>query len=203
MSERDLGKGADIEAEGVVGLVMHAKIWVRGGGVEDASSSSSSASAAKFSPRKSEYSPRKFALVGSSTKKTRIPRPVSRGLPTVRFSLDGGRGTTNIPKKKRDRAKSLPQTRVRAQQSPHQKGQKQRERHARNPQTLRRGHHAHEQEEGDDDDNIPRAQLAVARSKKKKHLVDRGEISVDELKKRLSQLIDISLTELEKLFDAP
>ncbi|KAI0597860.1 hypothetical protein F4775DRAFT_601793 [Biscogniauxia sp. FL1348] len=32
---------------------------------------------------------------------------------------------------------------------------------------------------------------------------DRGEISVDELKKRLSRIIGVSLTELEKLFDGP
>ncbi|KAI0484663.1 hypothetical protein GGR56DRAFT_680300 [Xylariaceae sp. FL0804] len=63
-----------------------------------------------------------------------------------------------------------------------------------------------EEEEEEDDDDIPRVRLAHNNNKSGGGGLlspDRPEISVDELKKRLSRLIGVSLTELEKLFETP
>lgn len=179
--------------------------------------------AVKLSPRKSEYSPRKFALASPTLK---IPRPP----PTGRFPVPGY-GADISKQRQRERANTLPPSQGRAIE-----GREQREcdslsvspspspsptsSQARDPkrrQQQRHHHHRHQSVKrvvqpqplhairhdnewfsnvcGDNKNNISGNNRVASR--------DRGEISVDELKKRLSQLIGVSLTELEKLFDGP
>ncbi|KAI1133122.1 hypothetical protein F5Y10DRAFT_229440 [Nemania abortiva] len=161
------------------------------------------------SPRKSEYSPRKFALVA------KIPRPLSGGPPVPRC----GMGVSKP--RKRDRAKTLPLARDRvvggqekqARESPsasppsgeaQEEGQEQEWRHrkgakhagkAKPLQRTRVDEEDGEADEGGEDTSCTRP--GGCRDSRG------GEISVDELKKRLSQLIGVSLTELEKLFEGP
>jgi hypothetical protein len=93
-----------------------------------------------------------------------------------------------------------PQAQV-ANQARGQKPEKQRVKSAGKAQTPQRI--CREQNREDD---IPRVRLGGSGNNINKDWQvspDRGEISVDELKKRLSQLIGVSLTELEKLFEAP
>ncbi|TRX98831.1 hypothetical protein FHL15_000173 [Xylaria flabelliformis] len=64
-----------------------------------------------------------------------------------------------------------------------------------------------ERQVSSEDENIPYARLGGCKEEEEddnnagSH--DRSDISVDELKKRLSQLIGVSQTELERLFDGP
>ncbi|KAI0441530.1 hypothetical protein F4803DRAFT_413481 [Xylaria telfairii] len=163
----------------------------------------------KLSTRKTEYSPRKLALVRPTTK---IPRPISGGSPVPRCSV----GAKNL--RKRSKAEALPLADSRADKGPSQIEQKTQESlptqireqrrhrehqdvaHTGEPQSiLTRIRHR-------EDGNTPCARIGGCREDDNNNNVgshDRGEISVDELKKRLSQLIGVSLTELERLFDGP
>ncbi|KAI0914938.1 hypothetical protein F4823DRAFT_630032 [Ustulina deusta] len=167
----------------------------------------------KLSPRKSEYSPRKFAP-GSPT--TKIPRPVLSGSPVLGYDVDVS------VSRKRDRAMTSPLARGRASGGQFQReqrppsvspgqGQGQRPqhpggKHPGNPRQLRRVRYGNED---DEDEDIPCTRCSgINRYHHNNNNddvgnYDRSEISVDELKKRLSQLIGLSLTELEKLLDGP
>ncbi|KAI1365493.1 hypothetical protein F5Y08DRAFT_174280 [Xylaria arbuscula] len=171
-------------------------------------------------PRKSEYSPRKLAR-GNPT--TRVSRPAPRESSS---GLEHAMGF-KIPRKQ-DSAGSWPLARNRVSvdelhrdQRPSQErrqGQRQQQQqYARvilpvQPRPLRRVCYDQGNEEyrgmpcrssgisdssvndnSDDDEHEEAGDDAGGR--------DCGEISVDELKKRLSQLIGLSLTELEKLLD--
>ncbi|KAI3331500.1 hypothetical protein HD806DRAFT_161726 [Xylariaceae sp. AK1471] len=219
LKERELGAGTGVITEECVGLgiMTRTEVQIRGDVSSSPLSSPSPTARAgegmtmKLNPRKNEYSPRKFALVGStSSSTTRIPRPVSSGTPvSSRFGL-----SVSTTPRKRDRAKTLPQPRARvaggqlqqqqpplATQAQEKKREKQRVKSTGKAQTPQRV--CHEQKEGED---IPRVQLGGSGNNTNNGSQispGRSEISVDELKKRLSQLIGISLTELEKLFDAP
>ncbi|KAI1327136.1 hypothetical protein F5Y16DRAFT_421142 [Xylariaceae sp. FL0255] len=145
--------------------------------------------AIKLSPRKSEYSPRKFVLVTP----TKIPRPSSSpgsSPGSSRFSL------TASPRKRGDSgAKSSASSSL--ANNEHQ--QIQRRTHAAKQQgpgsVAGRGVERSDPQHREEEDDIPCVRLRAA--------PERSEISVDELKQRLSQLIGVSLTEMEKMFDAP
>lgn len=171
--------------------------------------------AAKLSPRKSEYSPRKFTLARPVLK---IPGPPS-GRPPV-----PGYGVGISKQRQRERAKTLPPTEGRAIE-----GREQREygsladslspslasNQVRDPKRWQQQWHHHHQGVRRVDENTPYPWLSSGHGDNNNNNYyssssssnngvgnrDRGEISVDELKKRLSQLIGVSLTELEKLFD--
>ncbi|KAI0409042.1 hypothetical protein F4802DRAFT_616806 [Xylaria palmicola] len=144
-----------------------------------------------------EESPRRFSLV-SPASATKIRRPVSGGYP-VPLSDGAGMGKP----RRRDRANSLPLARVGAAAE----SQLRQEREPPAPLSSAlpppppppppprrvQGRRSHQG-----------ATKQVRREEGKKirgH--ERGEISVDELKKRLSRLIGVSMTELERLFDRP
>lgn len=167
------------------------------------------------SPRGSEYSPRKFSR-GNPT--TGIPGPLPSESPVLEHGM-GSKGS-----RKQDSAVSWPLTQNRAsegelhrgQQSPspsreriktQRQQQHARDMHLEQPRPLRRAchHQGNEEEErrglpcmdssgnaNDSDDNEADDDAGGN---------DCNEISVDELKKRLSQLIGLSLTELERLLD--
>ncbi|KAI0421166.1 hypothetical protein F5X98DRAFT_293311 [Xylaria grammica] len=157
----------------------------------------------KLSPRKSEYSPRKFAL-GSPT--TKITRPIPGGPPVL--GCDVG---VNLPRKW-DTAQASQLARDRAAD-----GQSQRERQppplSPLPGRRRRRHpgtkqpensrpvqrERYEGKDAEDDEELP----CPGCGENNNTSGGSSEISLDELKKRLSQLIGVSLTELEKLFDGP
>jgi len=181
----------------------------------------------KPTPQKVEYSPRKSSLANRAPQQQQQqqqqqqnPRPVSSGWSSSPAppKFDLGLDPHFAAPRTRDRAKTLPQrsqpsplplplvvNRVRDDQK-NKKRQKQGEpiklEKVPVPEIV-----CHDQDECDDDD--PRVCLgggATCTNGNCNSLAssaDRGEISVEELKKRLSQLIGVSLTELEKLFDAP
>ncbi|KAI8944933.1 hypothetical protein F4801DRAFT_159568 [Xylaria longipes] len=161
----------------------------------------------KLSPRKSEYSPRKFTLASPATK---IPRPISSASPVPRCSMGASK-----PRKRRSRdAEGQSQSEQKTQspsptQTQDQKRQQEHQgvKHAGKPQSSRQIRHDREgRGVSKEDASIPSVQLGGCREDDNSSSVgshDRGEISVDELKKRLSQLLGVSLTELERLFDGP
>ncbi|KAI1269000.1 hypothetical protein F5Y18DRAFT_439555 [Xylariaceae sp. FL1019] len=151
------------------------EVRVRGGELPTVPEAKEVVTKIKIGKRVSEYSPRKFALVSP----TKIPRPASIGSPgslaspaTTPRKQDSGHRYSTM------QAKSP----VQLQQSPvHIRADK---------QALHMT-----QSESEKEADIPRVRLGGG-------LLSRdGEISVDELKKRLSQLIGVSLTEMEKLFE--
>ncbi|KAI0509336.1 hypothetical protein F5B22DRAFT_638154 [Xylaria bambusicola] len=162
----------------------------------------------KLSPRKSECSPRKFAR-GSPTPK--ILRPVPSGSPVLEHDTD-----LRISRK-RDSAISLPLVYGRASEgelqrkqrlpstSPEQiQGQRQPQHvrviHPAQPRPLRRLRNTHG-EEGHKDISSAESSSDDDDDDEEDDVEGHDEISVDELKKRLSQLIGLSLMELEKLLD--
>ncbi|KAI1420532.1 hypothetical protein F5Y12DRAFT_719486 [Xylaria sp. FL1777] len=175
----------------------------------------------KLSPRKSEYSPRKF-LRGSPT--TKILRPILSGSPVLGCDVDVSAVRVS---RKRDRAMTSPLARGRAsgvqlprEQRPlspsrgqvegHRRPQHAGAKHGETPRPLWRV--CHDKEDADDE-SIPCSGCSGNNSHHHNHhnhhnaddvgSHGRNEISVDELKKRLSQLIGLSLTELQKLLDGP
>ncbi|KAK5634538.1 hypothetical protein RRF57_010252 [Xylaria bambusicola] len=151
----------------------------------------------KLSPRKSEYSPRKFARESPTTN---IPRPVPSGSPVLKHATDFGIS------RKRDSAISLPVAQGRASEgelqrkqrppstSPEQiQGQRQSQHvrviHPAEPRPLRWFRHTYEEEERKD---ISYAESSGKSDDEGDDDVEGHEISVDELKKRLSQLIGLS-----------
>ncbi|KAI0159738.1 hypothetical protein GGR57DRAFT_521004 [Xylariaceae sp. FL1272] len=165
------------EMEGM-GSNARSEVSVRGGELPTTPEAEEGITKTRLNPRISEYSPRKFPLVSP----TRIPRPASTGSP-------GSLASPAVTPRKRDsglnrwtiQAKSP----TLSQQSPvHIRAEK----HELKAKIT--------QSESENEADIPRVRLGggVLSS-------ERSEISVDELKKRLSQLIGVSLTEMEKLFE--
>ncbi|KAI1115341.1 hypothetical protein F5Y14DRAFT_133836 [Nemania sp. NC0429] len=181
--------------------------------------------AVKLSPRKSEYSPRKFAVTSHTLKISRPPpgRPPVPEYHGVEISSK---------QRQRERAKISPPSQDRASegreqqchhhhlhhhhhhqhQHPHNHQGVKRVGQSQPPQATTR-HDGENQETGDEDEdedeNTPWPRFPSRRGDSRNNNShtngvkgrERDEISVDELKKRLSQLIGVSLTELEKLFD--
>ncbi|KAI0432529.1 hypothetical protein F5Y09DRAFT_140378 [Xylaria sp. FL1042] len=189
------------------------EIWVRGG---DASSplllplplksmTAAGVVKMKLNPRKSEYSPRKFAR-GSPA--MRIARPTISDSPVLTCDLD-----ISVSRKRNwamirplaqakapgnrsqqeQRELSRSQGQEQGQRRPQGSGAKLRanpgslweDKYENIPGTGYSGNNHHYNDDDDDEGH------------------DGGEISVDELKKRLSHLIGLSLMELEKLLDGP
>ncbi|KAI0803967.1 hypothetical protein GGR55DRAFT_339760 [Xylaria sp. FL0064] len=159
----------------------------------------------KPNPRKSEYSPRKFALGGSTTK---IPSPVTSESRVMKCELD-----VSVSRERHCEIPS-PLARGRACESHSQQEERELSRSRAQAQEQRQP-----QDSGDnpraklrpirEDENIPCTDFSGNNHDHDHHYLDddgahdRSEISVDELKKRLSQLIGLSLIELEKLLDGP
>ncbi|KAI8633319.1 hypothetical protein F5Y19DRAFT_295961 [Xylariaceae sp. FL1651] len=163
---------------------MEAEVRVRGGG-EALATTPIGGIPLRLITTKSEYSPRKFPLVSP----TKIPRPVSNGSPSSRFS-------PKAKPRKRDRTIASPQTRVTCTEDQQQTNKRQKAQEQETRTQTSRSAQSNQQEVnspprlgGDKSGSLPSPR--------------RSEISVDELKKRLSRLIGVSLTELERLFDAP
>ncbi|KAI1153989.1 hypothetical protein F4825DRAFT_222716 [Nemania diffusa] len=198
-----------------VGIPLQTEVRVRGGdGLPSPLQSplkTRGATGAKTTPGKA--SPRKFALVSPTTKTT---RPLSVGSSALTCSMG-----VNKPRK-RDRARTLPLARKRAvggqepqareppspssspSPSPQQvKQQHPKAKHAGKPKPPQRKRVG--KADGGADGGGGNASCNRAGGCREPDAANhsRGEISVDELKKRLSQLIGVSLTELEKLFDGP
>lgn len=159
--------------------------------------------AMKLGPRKNEYSPRKIARLSPVTK---IPRPVPSGSPVLKGGVSTGKP------RKRDRIKASRLARDRAAG-----GTLQRERQLPSPSStlsslspslVQSQGRVRQQRyrEGTDRGNENSLYLRLGGGHRDSNDVgnhNHGEISVDELKKRLSQLIGVSLTELEVLFEGP
>ncbi|KAI0489987.1 hypothetical protein F4859DRAFT_501619 [Xylaria cf. heliscus] len=179
----------------------------------------------KPSPRKSEHSPRKCT---PASPRTKIPRPISGGSPVPRCGVGASkprkrtrvktlplahstRGASQDQSQSDRKSPSTSPSQVRDQRRlQEQQGVK----HVGKPQSLsrhiRHGHDKEDRSVDNEDENVQCVRLGGCReddsNKSSNNNVeshDRGEISVDELKKRLSQLIGVSLTELERLFDRP
>ncbi|KAI1175345.1 hypothetical protein F4777DRAFT_550349 [Nemania sp. FL0916] len=164
----------------------------------------------KLSPRKSEYSPRKFALVSPTAKISQAAAAsASQGSLVPRC---GGRGAASQSQsRKRARAKTLPLTRDKTCRAGQLQGHEQQRVGVReSPTTLSlrqddRDQKRQRQRQLQQGVKHAGKSLWSPRVQRDKEIgdIDHGEISVDELKKRLSQLIGVSLTELEKLFEGP
>ncbi|KAI0529840.1 hypothetical protein GGR58DRAFT_509123 [Xylaria digitata] len=204
IDQKDQGAAKSEASSGTderIKAIIDTEVRVRGGDVLSPPLSPSSRAIAaatamlmKLSPRKSEYSPRKFAL-GSPT--TKISRSVPGGSPALRYDVD-----VSLPQK-RDKVKVSPPPSPPPLLPPGQVQGKRRRRHPEaerpeNVRPLRRECYGRQDEK---DQDILCA--GCGNNNDSVESYDPSEISVEELKKRLSQLIGVSLTELEKLFDGP
>ncbi|KAI0966848.1 hypothetical protein F4678DRAFT_475551 [Xylaria arbuscula] len=146
-----------------------------------------------LSPRKSEFNPRKFARGSPATK---IPRPVMSSSPVMGCDADVTAATVS---RKRDRAMTSPTGRGRASGAPLPREEEQRPRSPW-PGQVQWPQQQQPADPGyDEDENNPWTRQHHQHGDVGSY--DHDEISVEELKKRLSQLIGLSLTELEKMLD--
>ncbi|KAI1300066.1 hypothetical protein F5Y03DRAFT_242469 [Xylaria venustula] len=148
-----------------------------------------------LSPRKSEFNPRKFARGSPATK---IPRPVVSSSPVMGCDADVSAATVS---RKRDRAMTSLTGWGKASgvslQRPRSPSPGPGQWWPQQQQPIMRADPGYDEE----DQNISWTHQHHQDGDGDVGNYDHDEISVEELKKRLSQLIGLSLTELEKMLD--